>query len=93
MIMEYTIQVDNMKCHGCANTIYKHISSIPEVQNVQVNVATGCITLTSSEDAQTIVTQKLHQLGYPVRGSTTGLDHLRSQATAFVSCAIGKMTG
>nr|VFJ42419.1 MAG: copper chaperone [Candidatus Kentron sp. DK]VFJ45482.1 MAG: copper chaperone [Candidatus Kentron sp. DK] len=90
--MQYTIEVDNIKCHGCANTIRKKVlAAHDEVSEVAVDVAAGTVTVTATEDGTEEVEKTLHGLGYPRRGSSEGFDQLKTKATSFVSCAIGRM--
>nr|VFJ91196.1 MAG: copper chaperone [Candidatus Kentron sp. H]VFJ92234.1 MAG: copper chaperone [Candidatus Kentron sp. H]VFJ98896.1 MAG: copper chaperone [Candidatus Kentron sp. H] len=89
--MRYTFEVENIKCHGCANTIRKKVLASHEVSEVSVDVEAGAVTITSSEDLTAAVGRTLHLLGYPRRGSSEGFDHLKAKATSFVSCAMGRM--
>ncbi|MBT8420542.1 MAG: heavy-metal-associated domain-containing protein [Gammaproteobacteria bacterium] len=89
--MQYTIEVDNIKCHGCANTIRKKVLATHDVNEVAVDVAAGAVTITSSADLNEAIEKTLHSLGYPKRGSSEGFDQLKAKATSFVSCAIGRM--
>nr|VFJ88836.1 MAG: copper chaperone [Candidatus Kentron sp. LFY]VFJ90144.1 MAG: copper chaperone [Candidatus Kentron sp. LFY]VFK15295.1 MAG: copper chaperone [Candidatus Kentron sp. LFY] len=89
--MQYTIEVDNIKCHGCANTIRKKTMAVHDVEEVVVEVETGTVTVTSPDDLREPISKTLRSLGYPQRGSTEGFDHVKAKATSFVSCAIGRM--
>ncbi len=46
--MEYQIQVDNIKCGGCANSVRKNVLKIDGVSEVQVDPVEGLITITGS---------------------------------------------
>lgn len=83
----YRIEVENIKCSGCANSIQQGLSKIEKVEDINVDVETGIITVAGDADRDLIV-NKLYQLGYPEKGSNTIL----CKAKSFVSCAIGKMT-
>nr|VFK24653.1 MAG: Copper chaperone CopZ [Candidatus Kentron sp. MB]VFK27039.1 MAG: Copper chaperone CopZ [Candidatus Kentron sp. MB]VFK74925.1 MAG: Copper chaperone CopZ [Candidatus Kentron sp. MB] len=89
--MQYTIEVDNIKCHGCANTIRKKTMAAHNVEDVTVNVEAGAVTITSSDDQREAIGETLHSLGYPQRGSAEGFDQIKAKATSFVSCVIGRM--
>nr|VFK21680.1 MAG: copper chaperone [Candidatus Kentron sp. LPFa]VFK66012.1 MAG: copper chaperone [Candidatus Kentron sp. UNK]VFK69090.1 MAG: copper chaperone [Candidatus Kentron sp. UNK] len=89
--MQYTIEVDNIKCHGCANTIRKKTMATHGVEEVAVDVETGSVTITSSDDLREPISETLRSLGYPQRGSSEGFGQIKAKATSFVSCAIGRM--
>ncbi len=83
------IIIENLKCHGCANTITKSLSAMEGVENVEVSVDESSVTLSYNESQQQKdnILQKLAKLGYPEQGNNS----FRSQATSFVSCAVGRM--
>nr|VFK42803.1 MAG: copper chaperone [Candidatus Kentron sp. SD]VFK48422.1 MAG: copper chaperone [Candidatus Kentron sp. SD]VFK79197.1 MAG: copper chaperone [Candidatus Kentron sp. SD] len=89
--MQYTIEVDNIKCHGCANTIRKKVMASHHPEEVTVDVENGAITITSTDDLREPISETLHSLGYPRRGSSEGFDQIKAKATSFVSCAMGRM--
>lgn len=82
----YKIEVENIKCSGCANTIQKKLLKIDKVKDVSVDVENGNVVITGDADRDIIV-NKLQELGYPEKGSNTVLH----KAKSYVSCAIGKM--
>ncbi|MFK5959218.1 MAG: heavy metal-associated domain-containing protein [Lutibacter sp.] len=85
-----TIEILNLKCGGCANTVEKGVTAIDGVNNVSVNVETSRVTIdTTEESIVTIVKQKLASLGYPEVGADNTIIH---KAKSFVSCATGRMT-
>ncbi|WP_322550748.1 heavy-metal-associated domain-containing protein [Flavobacterium psychraquaticum] len=88
--METTIQIQNLKCGGCANTITKNIVVIEGITNVSVNVEESTVNFNYETEAQLVeVKEKLKTLGYPEDGATNSLG---SKAKSYVSCAIGKMS-
>ena len=88
--METTIQIQNLKCGGCANTITKNIVVLGWITNVTVNVEESTVTFNYETEAQLVeVKEKLKTLGYPEDGATNSLG---SKAKSYVSCAIGKMS-
>ena len=88
--METTIQIQNLKCGGCANTITKNIVVLEGITNVSVNVEESTVTFNYETEAQLVeVKEKLKTLGYPEDGATNSLG---SKAKSYVSCAIGKMS-
>ena len=84
-----SIQVDNIKCHGCAASIRRGVSQISGVAEVGVDVDTGTVEI--KHDGQINregLTQHLHSLGYPIQGEGSIL----TTAKSFISCAIGRMS-
>ncbi|SFV64661.1 Heavy metal transport/detoxification protein [hydrothermal vent metagenome] len=89
--MQYHLEVENIKCGGCANSIIQKISALDNVNNVEVNVDKGAVSFETDASNLNTVQDKLHSLGYPVIGSVEGLDKITTKAKSFVSCAIGKI--
>jgi len=84
-----TIQVQNLKCHGCANTITKAIEKIEGVADLTVDVEKSTLVF-SAHNAETVATvkTKLSRLGYPEMDA----DNSNFQkAKSYVSCAIGRI--
>lgn len=90
--MEICIEVENIRCGGCANTITKKLQEDERVQSVNVDIENQAITLVSDEDIQTDVAKVLLGLGYPEKGSVDGIKALKGKAKSVVSCAIGKIS-
>ncbi len=85
----HKIEIENLKCNGCASTIKKGLSSIEGVSNVTVDVENKTVELeTISESTLNDVKQKLSKMGYPEKG--TGNTTIQ-KAKSYVSCAIGKI--
>ncbi len=88
--MRKTIEIQNLKCGGCANTVITKLYTLEAISNVEVEVGTSKVSFdyTSSNNLKR-VEKKLIQLGYP----PVGLDNtIASKAKSFVSCAVGKMS-
>jgi len=84
-----TIQVENLKCGGCANTIKKGLVSLAGIDEVTVDVETSEVTM-NTEDAAVIdsAIEKLSSMGYPQVGDPNSV---LKKAKSFVSCATGRM--
>ncbi len=89
--MPYALEVENIKCGGCANSIRKKLTADPRVQAVEVDIAAGRVEITGAEDARADLVTALAQLGYPEKGSVEGIKAAASKAKSFVSCAIGRI--
>lgn len=89
--MQHIIEVENIKCGGCANTITGKLSKLDGVSNVQVDIEHGRITLEAAEHSRTQLVEVLLSAGYPETGSIEGIRAAKAKAKSFVSCAIGRM--
>lgn len=89
--MTYELQVENIKCGGCANTISTRLNELDIVDSCEVDVEQGLITIHGDEAGRSEVAQLLFKLGYPESGTTEGLKAAAAKAKSFVSCAVGKM--
>ena len=88
--MESTLNIQNLKCGGCANTIVTQLSKLEGISEVIVNNDTDEVSFTSvSENDITIAKDKLSDLGYPIVGDANSLP---KKAKSFVSCAVGRMS-
>jgi copper chaperone len=90
--MTYSIQVENIKCGGCASTISKRLHELDTVSDCQVDVEAGMVSVTGDESAREAVAKLLLKLGYPETGTAEGLKAAKAKAKSFVSCAVGKMS-
>lgn len=83
------IIIENLKCHGCANTITREIGKIEGVQNLTVGMDDHSVNYDFKDEndpAQTVL-KRLKSLGYPQAGSNSTIN----KAKSYVSCAIGRM--
>lgn len=88
--MKQTINVQNLKCGGCAKTITNKISTLEGVSEVVVTPETSEVAFTAtSETVVENVKASLLSLGYPAIDEANSLV---SKAKSFVSCATGKMS-
>lgn len=90
--MQHIIEVENIKCGGCANTISRQLQKIAGVETVSVDIDNGRVTVESSADIRTQLVAALLASGYPERGSAEGIKAAKAKAKSFVSCAIGRIT-
>ncbi|MGF1554958.1 heavy-metal-associated domain-containing protein [Paucihalobacter sp.] len=84
-----TITIQNLKCHGCANTIAAQLSKLEAVSDVKVDNETNSVSFNyNDETAYKAAIDKLSSLGYPVAGENNAF---HTKAKSLVSCAIGRM--
>jgi len=86
------IQVENIKCGGCANSIRSGLEKLPGVSNVEIDIENGIVRLTADNNQRDEIVAKLTSMGYPETGSVEGLKAAKAKATSFVSCAVGRMS-
>ncbi len=88
--MEATIEIQNLKCGGCANTITTQLSKLDGISEVTVNNDKNLVSFNfnSNEDLE-VVKVRLSDLGYPIVGEQNSLP---KKAKSFVSCAVGRIT-
>ncbi len=88
--MKTTLEILNLKCGGCANSIKKGLLTIEGTREVSVDLENSIVTVEVAEDAMlNLVREKLSAMGYPEVGDANTLLH---KAKSFVSCANGRMT-
>lgn len=88
--MSFEIEVENIKCGGCAGSIVRGLKELDGVFSVDVNVEQGLIMVEGDEALRPAVCERLQALGYPETGTTAGLAAARARAKSFVSCAVGR---
>ena len=86
--MRSEIQIENLKCGGCAATIKKGLLSLENISEVDVDLENSIVSITSSNDNISLIKDKLSKLGYPESGDKNTIVH---KAKSFVSCAVGRI--
>lgn len=86
------IEIDNLRCGGCANTIVKGLGEIDGVNSIIVDTTFQMVRLQADADSRPTIVARLHGMGYPDKGSDNGLSAAAAGAKSFVSCAIGRLT-
>lgn len=89
--MTKTLEVHNVKCGGCANTLINSLKDEFGEVIVDLNVEPRQITLDIEDDKMENLKVKLRGLGYPLTSDElSGFDKAAATAKSFVSCAVGK---
>ena len=87
--MKTTLEIQNLKCGGCASTIVTRMSSLDKITDVTVNNDNNTVSFSYEEDDNLKeATLLLSKLGYPIAGES---NPLTKKAKSFVSCAVGRM--
>ncbi|WP_297805907.1 heavy-metal-associated domain-containing protein [uncultured Polaribacter sp.] len=86
--MKAEVQIENLKCGGCASTIKKAILAIEGVSKIEIDIEKSIVLITSENDNVEEIKLKLSKLGYPEVGDKNTVLH---KAKSFVSCAVGRI--
>ncbi len=90
-----TVEVDNIRCSGCANTITKALEKEGfESINIDLSCEPRKVTVDIKDEASLAhFRATLRKLGYPFSDEEVGLgDSATLKAKSFVSCAVGKFS-
>ena len=90
--MSLSIQVENIKCGGCANGIKKVLMDEAGVSTVEIDVKNGMVSIDGENLDRDAIAAHLLKMGYPESGSVEGMKAAAAKAKSFVSCAIGKVS-
>lgn len=89
-IQNTEIKIQNLKCHGCANTITTQLSKLDGISGVCVSNENNSVSFNYSDESNLdVAIKKLSALGYPTEGDNNAL---HTKAKSFVSCAVGRMS-
>lgn len=86
------IEIENIKCGGCERSILNGLATIDGVSSVSVDRDQQTVHMVAAPDLRDAVVGKLRSMGYPEKGSVSGLNAGLANAKSFVSCAIGRMS-
>jgi copper chaperone CopZ len=83
------IQIENLKCGGCANTIKKGLTKLEGVTDVEINIDASEVMISTENDEVLVrAIQKLSSMGYPEAGE---VNTVMKKAKSYVSCAVGRI--
>ena len=66
-VQKESLNVANVKCGGCAETIKKGLLGIGGAEDIQVDIADGRVEVSGMTLTRMALENKLAELGYPVR--------------------------
>jgi copper chaperone len=87
-MMTTKIQIENLKCGGCAATIKKGLLTLDTKSQIEIDIEKSIVAITSEKDNVEEIKLKLSKLGSPEVGDKNTVLH---KAKSFVSCAVGRM--
>ncbi len=84
-----SLEIQNLKCGGCANTITNKLNGLEGIADLNVDNSNNTVSF-FYENENTLLEAKnlLNKIGYPVIGDK---NDLTTKAKSFVSCAIGRI--
>jgi copper chaperone CopZ len=93
--MQQTIEVDNVRCEGCANTIKTALNKegFDEVK-IDLSCEPRKVTANVEDEAQAAQFREiLRKLGYPLCDEEISFGNSATlKAKSFISCAVGKFS-
>lgn len=85
--MKHQLNVHNIKCGGCANSIKSKLEKLEGIKDVEVSTETGAVHFYALDpEAKTKVSKVLADMGYPEDDPS-----ITQTAKSYVSCMIGRM--
>lgn len=86
--MKTTLEIQNLKCGGCVNTIRKQLNKLPYINRLEIDIDESTVSFEAvlPSDFERIV-QKLSALGYPVADEKNSIG---KKAKSYIRCAIGR---
>ena len=63
---KYSLNLSNLKCGGCVNSVKENLSKLEHVHILDVNLETKILEVEAKSDTIEIVINKLSEIGYPV---------------------------
>ena len=65
MTQTFQIEVENIKCGGCENSIVKGINSVAQVSNLVIDREKQLVSFEGEASIKQNVIDKLRSMGYP----------------------------
>ena len=87
--MNTKLEIQNLKCGGCANTILTRLENIDGITEINVDNEKDTVSFDFIQDSHLEEAKiLLSKLGYPIVGENNPLS---KKAKSFVSCAVGRI--
>ena len=67
MSEQLELDVENVKCGGCASTIQEGLTTLPGIDKVDVNIENGHLSISGDALAESAIREKLASLGFPAK--------------------------
>jgi len=87
--MKTTLQIQNLKCNGCATTIKNNLKRLQNIKDIDINIEDSLVSfIYKGENDLEVLKKELHRIGYPIAGEN---NNMQTKAKSYVSCAVGRM--
>lgn len=87
--MKTSIIVQNLKCGGCAKTIYTHLEKLKSLSDIEVEIESSKVSFSYNDMESALEAKRiLKSLGYP---SINDTNSIVDKTKSFISCASGKI--
>ena len=87
--MKSIIQVANLKCGGCANTIRSNLLKLPDISTVNIDNESSLVEVDyTKQESLERIKQILSTIGYPEIHKSNSIAH---KAKSYASCLLGRM--
>jgi len=86
--MKHKVNIQNLKCGGCAHTITSELNKLDGVSDVSVDENSATVSFLQDSEDVSIVVYRLDELGYPIENDPNSLF---KKAKSYVSCAVGRI--
>ncbi|MBC6996984.1 heavy metal-associated domain-containing protein [Cytophaga sp. FL35] len=88
--MKTSIIIQNLKCGGCAKTIYTHLEKLKSLSDIEVEIEPSKVSFNYNDMESALEAKRiLKSLGYP---SITDRNSMVDKTKSFISCASGKIS-
>lgn len=88
--MKTSIIVQNLKCGGCAKTIYTQLEKLKSLSDIEVEIESSKVSFSYNDMESALEAKRtLKSLGYP---SITDRNSMVDKTKSFFSCASGKIS-
>lgn len=61
------LEVENVKCGGCVSAIQEGLKPLDGIENVEVEIENGHVSISGGSFSETAIREKLATLGYPAK--------------------------
>ncbi len=61
------LDVENIKCGGCASAIEDGLKSLDGIESIEVNIENGHVSISGDSLSETAIREKLAALGFPAK--------------------------
>jgi copper chaperone len=84
----FELEVENVKCGGCAGSIRTRLMDKEGIEEVAVDVDKGLVSIKGDVSDMESIIARLSAMGYPPKGSP---NDVITRAKSFISCASGRL--